>query len=249
MTQDAKCPGHLDFDRLVSAPRFETYRNYLTHNPDVLADRDLELAAKRLYLWDASVAASLWPSVALAEVILRNAMNDVICGHFGVEREDGWHPLALGPTPRIHLLDDHRRELERDVDRLARRLDRPPTGDEVVGGVSLGIWGILLDRGDMDDPLRHYEVTIWRAYLSNAFPNFRGKRRALRETLRQVSKLRNRMAHHEPLLRRSVRSDIETIARLVSYIDLDASDYIIDREGASCVYDQRGDYLDGECYL
>jgi hypothetical protein len=58
---------------LIGGPRFQTYLSATTA-PD---------EAIRLYSWNIEVSASLWGGFHLAEVCLRNALNDRLVDHFG----------------------------------------------------------------------------------------------------------------------------------------------------------------------
>ncbi|MGL4306295.1 MAG: hypothetical protein ACRCSF_09075 [Mycobacteriaceae bacterium] len=243
------CPQHLNLEQLVSTPRFQAYKTYLSNHQEVLLGRNLDTATKRLYMWDTSLAAALLPSIAFTEVILRNAMNSAICHHFNIESAVGWHTLLEGQDPIISLIPNHKQQLDNDIKRIKGRIQRTPTGDEVVSGVSLGIWGLLLDKGNHQNAKYHYEVEIWRAYLHKAFPNFSGARRQLRDKVRQLSKLRNRIAHHEPLILLNVAHGIDNAASIISYIDREASHYLLAVERTTVTLRRRDAYLDGDCSL
>ncbi|APT91873.1 hypothetical protein CPHO_01955 [Corynebacterium phocae] len=96
--------------------------------------------------------------------------------------------------------------------------------------MTLGIWAMLLGKGD-SSPRKgylNYEQTLWEPCLKKAFPNFSGKRSVLREEIRIFSKLRNRIAHHEHLLGKNLKLYIETIEKILSYVDGPAADFFCD---------------------
>lgn len=254
------CPAHLNLPSLVSAPRFKRYRDYAA---DVLKkyQHEVEPAAARLYMWNAVVAAAYMPSIAVAEVVIRNSMNRVICEHFDIPTSRGWHTLALpayGDT-RLHLKQLHVDELQSSYDKLARRFSRDservhdtPNGDDMVGGSSLGSWMALTEAGEARDARLNYHDNIWVPYLHKAFPNLESDSRGtLRGTLREFQDLRNKCAHHEPLLHDETWhvKKVKLITRLVAYVDQPASDYIRDTEGVAYAVGKLEDYLDGDCYL
>ncbi|MFJ3497817.1 hypothetical protein ACIPPJ_30090 [Streptomyces sp. NPDC086091] len=85
-----------------------------------------------------------------------------------------------------------------------------------------------------DGPYRKnvdYDSTLWRKALHKAFPNRGGKRTTVFTTASHVRSLRNRTAHHEPLIdgvplpgqtdRRgnTRRLTLAEVLRLVEYID------------------------------
>lgn len=70
---------------------------------------------------------------------------------------------------------------------------------------TFGCWVNLLDKGGTrgDGPYRKnvdYDSTLWRKALHKAFPNSGGKRTTVFTTVSHVRSLRNRTAHHEPLI-------------------------------------------------
>ncbi|MFE6023484.1 hypothetical protein ACFQ6O_44650 [Streptomyces sp. NPDC056441] len=87
-----------------------------------------------------------------------------------------------------------------------------------------------------------YDSTLWRKALHKAFPNSGGKRTTVFTTASHVRSLRNRTAHHEPLIggvplpgqndrrgrtRRLTFPDAHTeVLRLVEYIDKDVATWL-----------------------
>lgn len=267
---DGTCPAHLPLRELVSPPRFRKYRDYATFNLGI-PEHEADQSASRLYMWNASVAAAYMPSIALAEVIVRNSMNMTICDHFGVSPKTGWHTLVdCGATQppwstSAELLDPPLKLKQRDADELVqafskikRRFSRQseraytmPSGDDMVGGSSLGSWLTLVDKGVPRNSQLNYHDTIWLPYLHRAFPNFEGPRGSLLNKLRQFQELRNKCAHHEPLLKDSRwhKKKVQLIIQIARYVNADVADYIEESQQITYVVDQCGAYLSGECYL
>lgn len=126
---DGTCPAHLPLRELVSPPRFRKYRDYATFNLGI-PEHEADQSASRLYMWNASVAAAYMPSIALAEVIVRNSMNMTICDHFGVSPKTGWHTLVdCGATQppwstSAELLDPPLKLKQRDADELVQAFSK-----------------------------------------------------------------------------------------------------------------------------
>lgn len=195
--------GELQFEALevaISADRMGTYLR------EAGGDR---LAARKLYVWDRDVAAAAFADIAIIEVALRNAIHEVLTARLG-ERwyEVGGLPLDSRATTN----------LQKAWERLPSQDRANPAQSQVPGKLvarlMLGFWRDLFDAGGYvgKEPRRvrvDYEQN-WRTVLHRAFPG--GRHTALKMgesfsrdwTLRQIDAvhaLRNRVAHHEPLLR------------------------------------------------
>lgn len=157
--------------------------------------------ARALYLWDRELAVAFLADIALLEVALRNAMNERMSARWGPQ----WYARVDVP------LDD--RSCRQLADAWSRiRGDRTP--DRVVAQCMFGFWTGLLDKGDhVGRPPRRvrcdYDVHLWRACLDRAFLGGRAQARAdndkwgrsyAHQVVGRVNILRNRVAHHEPLI-------------------------------------------------
>lgn len=209
-------------DRSITPTRMSTYLSS--------ADGDDDLA-RELYLWDRALATAFLADLALLEVALRNAMNERLTARWGPE----WYKDLAVP------FDD------RSVQALNtawNRLAAPKTPGKLVAQCMFGFWRGLLDKGDHTgkSPRRvrcDYEV-LWRGVLDGAFPGGRvqaktdGQRWNREYALAVVSRindLRNRVAHHEPLVngfplsgqrrRLSANEAYEDLLRLAAMLDRD----------------------------
>ena len=170
---------------LRSAASTDRFAAYAT-----AADQDMELAC-RLYLWDRDVEAAILRDIAVVEVALRNALSRQL------ERAIGpaWYTdRRLGRDKRLTLARD---QALQDLAQSGRK----PTSAAMTAQLSLGFWVNLLNLPS--DPL-------WRLCLHRAFPggkteaakaNRRYQRAWVLSVLQVMRVLRNRCAHHEPLLR------------------------------------------------
>ena len=179
-------------DRSVAPARMRTYL--------VAAGQDLD-RARELYLWDRELSVAFLADLAILEVALRNSMNARLVSVWGAK----WF------QNQAILLDD--RSCRALADAWGRTaLDRSP--DRIVAQCMFGFWRGLLDKGDYvgQGPRRvrcDYEQQLWRGVLDKAFPG--GKAHAAQDAQRwnrtyalavvsRVNDLRNRVAHHEPLI-------------------------------------------------
>ncbi|MEW2070980.1 Abi family protein [Streptomyces sp. NPDC007346] len=201
-----------------------------------------------LYLWNVRLSAAFGEVIALAEVILRNAIAEQLATAYGAT----WYA-------RTELFDDRTingfkttwRNISMPTDRTTgkpaqKTLQAVPAG-KIVAESTFGCWVNMLDKGGTrgDGPYRKnvdYDSTLWRKALHKAFPHSGGKRATVFTTASHVRSLRNRAAHHEPLIqgvplrgqndggRRARRLPLPDahaeVLRLVEYIDKDVATWL-----------------------
>lgn len=157
----------------LSAPRMAPY---LAAGGDPLA----------LYRWNSQLSAALFEVVGWFEVGWRNAIDTAICTrrpesapHWLLDR---FFPLTAGAW--------------KHVDRALSALPHSdPNPGQIIAELTLGFWRFT-SRG--------YMYTVWSPYLQHMFPHARKKPRpqAVNARLARIVSVRNRIAHHEPLLSR-----------------------------------------------
>jgi hypothetical protein len=159
-----------------------------------------------LYRWNASVSAALWEIMGHGEIILRNAIHDALSERHRRDRAPG------------EWFDDARRELEpralADVavarHRASRTTPDPPPG-KVVAELSFGFWRYLLAR--------RYTPTLWPA-IRHSFPHLpRGGRNDLENAVIRLHLLRNRIAHHEPLIRENLTARLSDLTFVLDAVN------------------------------
>lgn len=112
----------------------------------------------------------------------------------------------------LDLLDDKlRKDLDVVMTRIAnRRL--PKVNGQIIAGLSFGFWVALLGS--------RFNPRIWGPNLRNAFPhlpvNF--DRDKVSQRFRQIAQLRNRISHHEPLLKRNHSQDYADIMGAIAWM-------------------------------
>ncbi|MER7114537.1 CAAX protease [Saccharomonospora azurea] len=155
--------------------------------------RQQSATALELYVLDVELSSAFMADLALAEVILRNAMNDQLSAYFGAR----WYRLD-------HLFDKRSRAAIKRAWRDGKCADDAPPG-KLIAQLTLGFWVNLLDSGGRADQPPHdrkcsYDNLLWRPCLRLAFPHGTGKRSDQHTLAKRVHTLRNRVAHHEPVI-------------------------------------------------
>lgn len=179
-------------ERAISPNRLQTY---ITAAAVTSAD------VLDLYLWDRDLAAAAMADLAILEVAMRNSMNRALERLAG---QPDWFVIDIG-------LDN------RSQRAVAKAWGQVPNGrrtpGRVVAQLMFGFWRDLLEAGGAagEGPRRtttSYE-DLWRQQIRTAFPGGRaiaGKENAqftrswTLGVVKEVHALRNRSAHHEPLI-------------------------------------------------
>ena len=186
-------------DRAISGDRLGGY--------DAAAGGDRALA-RQLYVWDRDVSLAIMADIAILEVAFRNALHDAFSRRWGQR----WY------SSRDVVLDD------RSIKQLASAWKQLPVGmrqnpdgslvpGKLVAHCMFGFWVNLLDAGDHfgEAPrrIRANYNDLWREAGHAAFRGGRAEARRQGENytrawahsvVKNINTLRNRVAHHEPLI-------------------------------------------------
>lgn len=211
---------------------YESLRSLLTTERlgsyTAAAQGDLR-GAFELYEWNIEVAAAAMSLTAMVEVVLRNALDREMRAWAKRRGVDDW--MAAAP------LDDHGRT---DIAKARRRAahGHDPTHGHVVAELNFGFWRFLMAK--------RYLTALWVPAMHNAFPHAPGdarqKQTALEAHAQQLLFLRNRAAHHEPLHRRNLASDLTRALDLVGSIHPAARDWVASTQRLSALLRERPSY-------
>lgn len=170
----------------------------------VVADDDP--AALVLYAWNAEVSGALLAPLHVCEVVIRNAVADALEAVYG--KSWPWSASFERSLPDPPVGYSPRKDL-----RSARKYEEA-TG-KVIPELTFVFWQKMFTG-------RH-DARLWAPHLKRVFPGIPCKgtigerRHAIYSDLEQVRKLRNRIAHHEPIFGRTLGDDYRRIRDLVAY--------------------------------
>jgi hypothetical protein len=165
----------------------------------------------KLYCWNTSLSQCLyWPLHAF-EVSLRNAMADRMADAYG----NDWYEKIPEFSKRRGTTDNTEAE---HVEKAKRKLDEDGLlygHDNIVAAISMGFWlGLLKDE---------YREKLWEPLFSNIFPMI--DREETFRKVNQIKRLRNSVAHHEPILvflpkrhKRELFKDYKLILKMTRWI-------------------------------
>ncbi len=150
-------------------------------------------SALRLYHWNAQISSAFHEVLHYVEVGLRNAMDTQLSAWAtGLAAQSSWYC-----DPRVPLTARTRRKVA-EARSNAGRGGLPEIHGKVVAELMLGFWWSLLSE--------EYNRRLWQPCLRHAFDG-PVRRTRLHSELDDLRRLRNRIAHHEPIHGRNLAAD------------------------------------------
>ena len=191
-------------ERAFSPERIQTYL--------AAAGGDQEIALQ-LYARNAQLGAAFHGPLQALEVALRNTMHARLESRYGSQ----WYANPAAG------LDSHAND---SIAGVLRRGAGVSTAGQFVASMSLGFWVRLVGRGGWVNGGRKvdYDRTLWRPALHRAFPGC--SRRKVQRRLDSLRRLRNRIAHHEPIIGRDLDKDYDEFLEAVEWISADVRAWI-----------------------
>ncbi|MCH8684205.1 hypothetical protein [Pedomonas mirosovicensis] len=194
----------LALNRTVSQDRWRTY---------LIAGGFDEHLAHRLYLWNVAVGQSFHYPLQSVEVALRNVIHNALSADYGPEwcssRDCGrmlgqGAVLAIEKTARLHQ----------------SKYGHRPNTTQVVASLSLGFWVKLLRE--------RYHGPLWVRHAAHAFPHLSQTVAftTLSDTSTRIKEFRNRVFHHEPLIRHDLTKEYSRILQLLGWICPETRDWM-----------------------
>ena len=168
--------------------------------------------AFELYAWNTRMSAELFIPLHGVEISLRNALHNELSGIFGAYWFD---------NPNVPLVSYAQNQVAQAKQTLTNS-NKSITSSAVMAELSFGFWVSLLGRGHKNS----YETQLWIPHLHKAFPNARLSRKAAHGPLDKMRRLRNRIAHHEPIFSRDINADYQAMLELCQAIDLEVAQWV-----------------------
>lgn len=216
--QDRPGPPAYDTDRVADALSRERLAKYLARTGGD-ARRALDL-----YAWNQEIGAALTVTVCQVEVCLRNQVARALADAYG----PAWHRVAR--FRHAHAA------VQQELDKAESRLKKAsPSLPDIIAAADFNLWRELCKPA--------YAGVFWAKRIPAAFPHLglAGKERdVLAELHRRVDlllKLRNRIAHHEPIIGSSwERVGAKLVDRhrdateLLAWMDADLAGWVLGRD-------------------
>lgn len=176
-------------EQTLSTSRFATYLNAVINQ----TGKDSVATALSLYEWNAKLVSSFFVPLHIYEVTLRNAISDAIAQRYGAD----W------PT-NDYFLNSLTAKNKRAVTSLYSDGGYQGLG-KILPELKLHFWEEMLTK-------RH-DGRIWKPYINFTFPNtsnltVKQIRTLLKDACFTIRKVRNRIAHHEPIFNQATLNDV-----------------------------------------
>ncbi len=184
-------------EQAFSLERFDRYTQW--------ADGDKEKAFE-LYALNSAISESFYTPLHVLEIALRNSFHGILSKKFG----EFWYE---DETIIYGNLRDKIQKVKTDL--TAEK--REHTSGRIIAGLTLGFWTGLLSPS---------HEKLWRTGLYLAFKKNDGSyfaRKNITRLITPIRVLRNRIAHHEPILYWDLNKHYEAIITLTHSISPDAA--------------------------
>jgi hypothetical protein len=176
-----------------------------------LSSNDLR-EALRLYERNTALSEALYGLLQGLEVTLRNAMHRALWR--GLSREDWYDAVAWQRAQQEQIANAK--------DSLQKK-GKSVTPGRMVAELTFGFWVGLTGP--------KYSMNLWERHLYKALPNAKLGRKQLNKRLESIRLLRNRVAHHEPILSRDLERDVQRILETIGWMNRDTARWI---QNTSC---------------
>jgi hypothetical protein len=170
-----------------------------------------------LYEWNIRAGAALYPILHVNEVALRNTINGALVSQFGAD----W-PYARGFLRSLPGLE--RTTFEKCIRKLENTLRKSRVStDDVVAAQTYWFWVTLLTA--------RFEKRIWSREFAAAFPSApaRVDRESVHVRADTIRRLRNRIAHWEPLLDVDLAGAYQRVASVVRWVSPETAVWMAER--------------------
>ena len=188
-----------ELESALSHERFARYLEWAEEN------RDQALA---LYALNTQISESLYTPLQMLEVSLRNRIHSVLSDAMQESwfEEDGFLKISN----------------QRDQVVIARerliKFGKEPTPGRIVAALSFSFWTSMLARNYED----HWQKTLNRITYRDG-KNLR--RKDLSEPLAKIRLIRNRIAHHEPVIQFNLPEEYGKIIQITRWLSPVAADW------------------------
>lgn len=169
------------YDSIADCLSRERLSKYLTRTGNSIE------RALALYVWNQEAGAALTITLSQLEVCLRNQVARVLAD-------------AYGPSwPKVHRLRHNHEVVRHELEKAESRIAKPiPSTSDIIAATDFNLWRELCKPA--------YAGVFWAKRIPLGFPHVTtpGKEReiltAVHRKVDLLLKLRNRIAHHEPII-------------------------------------------------
>ena len=207
-----------NFEQLISQARLSPYRGVTNGN---------QRKVKDLYRLNVKLSAELFTIIAYFEVALRNAIHN----HYSQKFNPDWIRDSVQPTGFFYVKKLLTTKTIIDPNKAIRKLGQHYTADKIVAEMNFGYWRYLF----ANTQYFYAGQTLLNIFNSQSKPHSLNHG-ILFDKLEDVNNMRNRIAHHEPIIfayqnkikiksTTPIRDCYQNMVELLSWMPVDAKSY------------------------
>lgn len=199
--------SYAELRRLLTSERLSSY----------FADTDgSDQRAFELYEWNMAASAAVLELTSMVEVIVRNALDAALTG-WAEAKHPGSSWFDTAPLDARAVAD-----ISKARSRATRNGKDAEAHGKVIAELTLGFWRFLVES--------RYLTSLWVPAAHRAFPqgsaDIRRRQADVAARMKQLTFVRNRAAHHEPIHRRRLESDLSAALDLARWVSADAEAWV-----------------------
>lgn len=157
--------------------------------------------ALELYALNVAISEAFYTSLHILEITLRNSIHDAITRSYG----EDWF------SNRDNILDAYQ---IKKIAEATSKFKNPPSDGQIVAELTFGFWTSMFGRS---------KYLLWGRCFHQIFDAGEPvKRKQVATRFDQVRKLRNRIAHHEPIIQKDLEIIHTEIRELIGWLSVDA---------------------------
>jgi len=200
---------NLSLERAISRVRLEKYLQ--ASNGDL--DRALTL-----YERNARLSEALYFPLQSLEICLRNFLSDRLAARFG----DNWLTTSPLGNDAVDAISEVKRSFQSESENLPGK---------IIADLRFAFWvGLIGPR---------YDNTLWRATLYKAFVARGGlPRKQVHGRLNALRRLRNRIAHHEPIFHKPLDALHDEIIEAIGWMCPDTAAWTLHHSRFNSVHEE-----------
>ncbi|NHF68426.1 Abi family protein [Xanthomonas hortorum] len=208
--------SHENFEEALSLERFGRYLAWAAGDRGRAID---------LYGHNTRLSESLYTPLQTLEVALRNRIHTVLAEAKGEE----WYGAAAGILLAAHQSEQTSKAIQELV-----KAGKPVTAGGVVASLTFSFWTTMFNKD--------YE-TLWQQTLHRIVDPTAPKglkRKSFSGPLARIRVMRNRIAHHEPILSWNLSKHHNEILELIEWLSPPASKWCRENDRFPQVYPEGG---------
>ncbi|MEO0684953.1 MAG: hypothetical protein AAFY76_07885 [Cyanobacteria bacterium J06649_11] len=162
--------------------------------------------AFQLYAWNSAIASTIAICLQGLEITLRNKCNEALVRNHG----NRW-------LFNLPLRGNDSQQIARAIETL-RKQNKEVAPASLIPELSFGFWISLLRPT--------YTHTLWNKALRHAFSRKKLSPKAIYPPFNHLRILRNRIAHHEPILKRHLEKNYDNINEKLEWLCTETAQWV-----------------------